>query len=377
MPAADLAQLAIAFDVPVAPPDDSLLGMFDDGPRETAVLAHFLTLPSEFRTRLERFLLAHPRAIAFFDDADIERMLQLRSNQPRRLSRRMLSSPLTMVVSAVVVVLVGFTIGIALAVVMPRWTPRPSRVSEAITPTPSATATTLLGAAPGTPIPAVRAMPTRLTTPTATATATAVPTTVPPRNTSSATISALSTRPPKLQSTRVAVTAIPSPSMSASVRHTSVAASPATAESTTPAPAMPTASPTQSSRPPTAAAAPAGRKIALQGTWRITESNVVVGTIVWAGNATVSNSNTIVMDLHKESVGGQRATPCEQETNLHLTIPISASAQRISYKEINCQGISSTGEVHVAGLSANRGLFSGTFWQNGMDIGFFDARKEE
>ncbi len=378
MPAADLVQLAIAFDVPLASRHDSVsAALFDDGPREAAVLAHFLTVPNEFRARLERFLHGHPRAIAYFDNADVERMLQLGLNRPPSVTSNTASAR-TVLTAAAVIVLVGLAIGIAFAFVMRSSTPRPSDVSEAFTPTPGETATTLIGSPTGTPSAAVSATPARSATPTAKATGKTLPAKMAQVNTPSATISELSPAPAKPEtSTPIAAMPTPQRTISARVKPTATVAASATAEATASAPATPTASPMQSNTPRVAAGTPATGNTGLQGTWRINEANVVVGRIVWSGNATVSNSNTIVMDLHKKSVGGRPATQCEQETNLHFVIPISASAQSVSYREINCEGTSSTGEVHVGGVSATRGAFSGTFWQNGMDIGYFDAYKEE
>lgn len=86
MTALDLAQLAAAFDVPwEAPTAEAAPEMlFDPQERATAVLAHFLTIPDEMNTRLDAFLCGHPRALAYFDEDDVTRLLILQS--PRRLA---------------------------------------------------------------------------------------------------------------------------------------------------------------------------------------------------------------------------------------------------------------------------------------------------
>lgn len=112
-----------------------------------------------------------------------------------------------------------------------------------------------------------------------------------------------------------------------------------------------------------------------QGRWRIDEANVRVGTIIWYGNAVLSDGNTIVLDAHKERVGGRSAMPCERHTDLHVALSVGVVEQTVPYHEVNCDGIASSGTVHVSTLSANTRAFSGSFWQGNMKLGNFDARQ--
>ena len=48
--------------------------------------------------------------------------------------------------------------------------------------------------------------------------------------------------------------------------------------------------------------------------------------------------------------------------------------QTVPYREVNCDGIVSTGEVRVTSFSSTGASFSGSFWQNGVNLGNFDAR---
>ncbi|MDP9106019.1 MAG: hypothetical protein M3N49_08795 [Candidatus Eremiobacteraeota bacterium] len=113
----------------------------------------------------------------------------------------------------------------------------------------------------------------------------------------------------------------------------------------------------------------------LQGSWQFDEANVQVGTILWVGSAAMDGSNSVVFDVHKQSVGGRLATRCERATGLHATLSVGVGDQTVPYREVNCQGVVSTGEVRITGFAANRGHFSGSFWSNGANLGHFDARK--
>jgi hypothetical protein len=113
----------------------------------------------------------------------------------------------------------------------------------------------------------------------------------------------------------------------------------------------------------------------LQGSWQFDEANVQVGTILWIGSAAVDGRDTVVFNVHKQSVGGRPATRCERETGLSATFSIGNAEQTVPYREVNCQGVVSGGEVRITGFSANSGHFSGNFWSNGTNLGHFDARK--
>jgi hypothetical protein len=54
---------------------------------------------------------------------------------------------------------------------------------------------------------------------------------------------------------------------------------------------------------------------------------------------------------------------------------VGASAQTVPYQEVNCQGVSSTGQVRVSAFSADGRSFRGSFWLDGVKLGDFDARK--
>ncbi len=144
----------------------------------------------------------------------------------------------------------------------------------------------------------------------------------------------------------------------------------------------PTSAPTMSTQatvtpaPPvtrtTATPAAVPQRAAPSGTWRIDEANVIVGTIVWLGNA-VSRGDRLILDLHKARIGGQPATPCERETNLHIVVSNASPHQTVPYTEVNCEGLTSTGVVRVSSISGD--AFSGSFWDGNMKLGDFDARK--
>lgn len=157
---------------------------------------------------------------------------------------------------------------------------------------------------------------------------------------------------------RTATTATPTPLVTPVVLAT--ARSIATPEPTATPRVLPTAAPV----------APAG----LQGAWQLDEANVQVGTIVWAGDVT-PRGNTIELNVHKQRVGGRRAMPCERQTGLHAVFAAGVAQQTVPYREVNCEGIVSTGEVHVTGFAANGGAFSGSFSSNGVNLGTFSAHK--
>jgi pyruvate/2-oxoglutarate dehydrogenase complex dihydrolipoamide acyltransferase (E2) component len=169
------------------------------------------------------------------------------------------------------------------------------------------------------------------------------------------------------QTTAVAQTAI-TPAASPVVRATATLA--------------PTPAPSRSAEATVAPAAPVVRTMATpaavseraapSGTWRIDEANAIVGTIVWLGNA-ASRGDRLILDLHKERIAGQPATPCERDTNLHIVVSNASPHQTVPYTEVNCEGLTSTGVVRVSSISGD--AFSGSFWNGNMMLGHFDAHK--
>lgn len=126
---------------------------------------------------------------------------------------------------------------------------------------------------------------------------------------------------------------------------------------------------------PSTAPATAAADSALQGTWQLDEANVQVGTISWVGDAVPASGNTIVFNVHKQSVGGRRAMPCERQTGLHAAFSLAVAEQTVPYREVNCDGVVSMGEVRVTSFSRTGASFSGSFWRNGVNLGTFNARK--
>lgn len=114
----------------------------------------------------------------------------------------------------------------------------------------------------------------------------------------------------------------------------------------------------------------------LQGAWQIDEANRLVGTIVWSGDAVVSDGGTLVLDTRKDSVADRSATPCERRTTLHAAIALGVARQIVRYRETNCAGSTSSGEIRVNRFSANAGSFSGSVWQGGVKLGNFTAIKQ-
>jgi hypothetical protein len=135
-----------------------------------------------------------------------------------------------------------------------------------------------------------------------------------------------------------------------------------------------TASAIPTAAPAPATAASAGSS-ALQGSWQIDEANVQVGTIRWVGDAEPARGNTIAFNVHKQSVAGRTATRCERQTGLHAEFSLGIAEQTVPYREVNCDGVVSTGEIRVTSFSGNSGSFTGSFWRNGTNLGQFTARK--
>ncbi len=111
------------------------------------------------------------------------------------------------------------------------------------------------------------------------------------------------------------------------------------------------------------------------GSWEVDEANVRVGTIVWVGQAVMSGSNAVSFDAHKETVAGRPASPCERDTHLRTTFAVVTVPQMIPYREINCAGTISTGEVRVRSFSVADSSFSGSFWQEGAKLGDFTGHR--
>jgi len=114
---------------------------------------------------------------------------------------------------------------------------------------------------------------------------------------------------------------------------------------------------------------------AMEGFWEIDEANVQVGTISWVGEAVLSADNTIVFYMRKRSVAGRSAVPCERETRLRLEFLPHVVAQSVPFREVNCEGTTTTGDVSVTNFFRSSRTFSGSFWQGGAKLGNFIARK--
>ena len=154
----------------------------------------------------------------------------------------------------------------------------------------------------------------------------------------------------------------------------------------TPVPALrrmpePTVAPTPIPTPlvtpaplPGAVAVPA-RSSALQGTWQISEANVQVGPMLWAGGAALTHDGTLVINAHKVRIDGHAATPCERATSLQAAVPLGRTGQTVAFQETNCAGTTSTGEVRITAFAPDERSFSGTFYENGVRLGAFTAAK--
>jgi hypothetical protein len=151
----------------------------------------------------------------------------------------------------------------------------------------------------------------------------------------------------------------------------------------TPAPALaptaiPTATPPRRTTPSpaiTPAPAPHTAAAALPGAWRVQEANVLVGTIVWSGNVRVKEGDTAVLDVRKEKVAGASANRCERNTALRAEFTPGLSKQTVPYREVNCEGVTTSGELRIASMSPEENAFSGTVWREGAKLGTFNAYK--
>ena len=200
---------------------------------------------------------------------------------------------------------------------------------------------------------------------------------------------AIGTRLSNQQTAQTVTTTTTSTSASPRTSQSSRPSAPATAKPTfaaTPravATVAPTAQPTpivaptpQPTLPPTAAptTAPAAAAAPQPGLWRISEANVHVGTIVWSGSG-VGSGGSITFDVHKESVAGHGVSPCEHQTTLHAVLTAGSAPQTVPYREVNCSGATSTGEIRVSAFSGDGRTFSGSFWSSGSKLGDFTASR--
>lgn len=113
----------------------------------------------------------------------------------------------------------------------------------------------------------------------------------------------------------------------------------------------------------------------LSGTWDVAESNRLVGTIVWSGRLTRVSRDAVELDVRKASVAGQIATPCERATMLHASFISGVTNQVVPFRETNCRGASSGGEIHIARFAPDASSFAGSVWQDGAKLGDFAATK--
>ena len=194
--------------------------------------------------------------------------------------------------------------------------------------------------------------------------------------TSAATVAVRTATPPTRTPARTpAPEATAAPTTAPTAQPTTAPTAPPTTAPTARPTTAPTAPPTTAATATPATAAPAASAArAVPGAWQIDEANVQVGTIVWAGSAAPSRPNTIALDVHKVSVGGHSVSRCERETVLRATFSMGVQAQTVPYQEVNCQGVSSTGEVRISSFASDGRSFHGSFWLDGAKLGDFDAR---
>lgn len=126
---------------------------------------------------------------------------------------------------------------------------------------------------------------------------------------------------------------------------------------------------------PTAASPAVAVRGVPAGSWELAESNTQVGTIVWAADVASAAGNSVVLNAHKQSVGGRPAVPCERQTSLHAEFSAGTAAQNAPFREVNCEGVATTGEIRVTSSPGDGGSFSGSFWRNGVKLGDFTARR--
>jgi hypothetical protein len=113
-----------------------------------------------------------------------------------------------------------------------------------------------------------------------------------------------------------------------------------------------------------------------QGEWQIDEANLEDGRMVWSGQAVLASGGTVLLDAHKDSLGGRSATPCERQTSLRAAFALGIAQQTVPFRETNCAGTRLSGEVRVVSFAPDDRSFSGSFWQDGVKLGNFTARKQ-
>ncbi|MBV9609821.1 MAG: serine/threonine protein kinase [Acidobacteria bacterium] len=110
------------------------------------------------------------------------------------------------------------------------------------------------------------------------------------------------------------------------------------------------------------------------GAWRIEEDNIQVGTIIWSGTAIRPPGNgDVEVNVRKERIAGRNASLCERETTLRAVIKQRPPPQSVPYREVNCFGAASNGEMRVTEISSDGRSFSGNFWLKGANVGDFIA----
>jgi hypothetical protein len=136
--------------------------------------------------------------------------------------------------------------------------------------------------------------------------------------------------------------------------------------------AAPTAAATEA---PTTKPVPTQTQTPSAGSWELDEANAQVGTIVWAADVALTPGKSVVLNAHKQSVGGHPAVPCERQTSLHAEFSAGTAAQSVPFREVNCEGVATTGEMRVSSVPGNGASFSGSFWRDGVKLGDFSARR--
>ena len=81
----------------------------------------------------------------------------------------------------------------------------------------------------------------------------------------------------------------------------------------------------------------------------------------------------MTLQLHKESVAGRAAAPCERATTLELTVSPGSGEQTVPYREVNCAGTTSRGYVRVGTIGT--ASFTGSFWDGDAKLGDFNASR--
>ena len=154
----------------------------------------------------------------------------------------------------------------------------------------------------------------------------------------------------------------------------------ATVSTTAPSPASSTphgiakAEPvTTGSSPRSTAAAPTGAPANSRGAdraWQIVETHTSVGTILWTGVGRFGGDG-LALDVRKAQVRGHEVGPCERDTHLRATV--SVSARTAPYRETNCSGATSAGDMRISWRSSDGHTLSGSFWKDGAKLGDFKA----